>query len=297
AKVAIVYSRKLDTPAGPGAILTAQHHLFDRLVYRSLRDAMGGKTRYAVSGGAALGERLGHFYRGIGLIVLEGYGLTETTAPTLVNGPNRQKIGSVGVPFPATQIGVADDGELCVKGVNVFGRYHNNEAATAEAFTSDGWFKTGDLGDVDEDGFVWITGRKKEIIITAGGKNVVPALLEDRLRGHPLVSQVVVVGDNRPFIAALVTVDADMLPGWATIHNLPPMTVAEAREHPAVLASLDRAVARANQAVSRAESIRKIAILDGDFTELNGYLTPSLKVKRTLVLKDFAATIDGIYAA
>ncbi|MDR1152986.1 MAG: AMP-binding protein [Bifidobacteriaceae bacterium] len=297
AKVAIVYSRKLDTPGGPGVLLTAQHRLFDRLVYRTLREAMGGKTRYAVSGGAALGERLGHFYRGIGLVVLEGYGLTETTAPTLVNGPNRQKIGSVGVPFPATHIGIADDGELCVKGVNVFSRYHNNDTATAEAFTSDGWFKTGDLGDIDDDGFVWITGRKKEIIITAGGKNVVPALLEDRLRGHPLVSQVVVVGDNRPFIGALVTLDADMLPGWAAIHNLPTMTVAEAREHPAVRASLDRAVARANQAVSRAESIRKIAILDGDFTELNGYLTPSLKVKRSRVLKDFAAAIDGIYAA
>jgi long-chain acyl-CoA synthetase len=295
AKVAIVYSRRLDTPAGPGALLSAQHKLFDRLVYSSLREAMGGKTRYAVSGGAALGERLGHFYRGIGLIVLEGYGLTETTAPILVNRPARQKIGSVGVPFPATEIAVADDGELCARGVNVFSAYHNNDAATAEAFTADGWFKTGDLGYIDEDGYVWITGRKKEIIVTAGGKNVVPALLEDRLRGHPLVSQVVVVGDNRPFIAALVTIDAEMLPGWLSNHDLPLMPVSEARTHPAVLASLDRAVARANQAVSRAESIRKIAILEDDFTELNGYLTPSLKVKRSLVLKDFAGQVAGLY--
>ncbi|MDR0432206.1 MAG: long-chain fatty acid--CoA ligase [Bifidobacteriaceae bacterium] len=296
AKVAIVYSRRLDTPGGPGLVLSAQHKLFDRLVYSTLREAMGGKTRYAVSGGAALGERLGHFYRGIGLIVLEGYGLTETTAPTLVNGPNRQKIGSVGVPFPATDMRVADDGELCVRGVNVFEAYHNNPTATAEAFTPDGWFRTGDIGHIDDDGFVWITGRKKELIVTAGGKNVAPAILEDRLRGHPLVSQVVVVGDNRPFIGALVTIDAEMLPGWLSNHNLPPMPLAEARVHPAVRASLDRAVARANQAVSRAESIRKIAILEDDFTETNGYLTPSLKVKRTMVIEDFAPQIESIYS-
>ncbi|MDR3107169.1 MAG: AMP-binding protein, partial [Bifidobacteriaceae bacterium] len=296
AKVAIVYSRRLDTAAGPGALLTVQHKLFDKLVYSTLRTAMGGKTRYAVSGGAALGERLGHFYRGIGLMVLEGYGLTETTAPTLVNPPIAQKIGSVGVPFPATEIGVAEDGELCIRGVNVFARYRNNEAATAEAFTADGWFRTGDLGRIDEDGYVWITGRKKEIIVTAGGKNVVPALLEDRLRGHPLISQVVVVGDAKPFIGALLTLDADMLPGWLEIHGLPPITLDEARSHPAILASLDRAVARANQAVSRAESIRKFAILPGDFTEVNGYLTPSLKVKRSLVLKDFADDIERLYS-
>jgi long-chain acyl-CoA synthetase len=296
AKVAIVYSRRLETPGGPGALLTAQHKLFDKLVYSTLREAMGGNTRYAVSGGAALGERLGHFFRGIGLIVLEGYGLTETTAPTLVNRPNRQKIGSVGIPFPATEVGVGEDGELCVRGVNIFTRYHNNETATAEAFTADGWFKTGDLGRIDDDGYVWITGRKKEIIITAGGKNVVPALLEDRLRGHPLVSQVVVVGDNRPFIGALVTLDEDMLPGWLANHGLPAMSPAEARVHPAVLASIDRGIERANQAVSRAESIRKFTLLPEDFTELNGYLTPSLKVKRSLVLKDFAAAIDELYA-
>jgi long-chain acyl-CoA synthetase len=297
AKVAIVYSRRLDTPGGPGVLLSAQHKLFDKLVYSSLREAMGGKTRYAVSGGAALGERLGHFYRGIGLIVLEGYGLTETTAPILVNRPTRQKIGSVGIPFPATEIGVSDEGELCARGVNVFTRYHNNPEATSQAFTDDGWFKTGDLGYIDDDGYVWITGRKKEIIVTAGGKNVAPAQLEDRLRGHPLVSQVVVVGDNRPFIGALVTVDEDMLPGWLANHDLPPMSPAEARTHEAVLASIQRGIERANQAVSRAESIRKFAVLPEDFTEVNGYLTPSLKVKRSLVLKDFAAAVDDLYAS
>jgi long-chain acyl-CoA synthetase len=296
AKVAIVYSRALDTKRGPSWWLRRQHKIADKLVYHSLRDAMGGQTKYAVSGGAALGERLGHFYRGIGLTVLEGYGLTETTAPILVNRPSRQKIGSVGLPFPGCSVSIADDGEILVQGVNVFDRYHHNSEATSEALRG-GWFHTGDVGYLDEDGYLFITGRKKELIVTAGGKNVAPAVLEDRLRGHPLVSQVVVVGDGKPFIGALVTLDVEMLPGWLTNHGKPQMSVEEARTDPAVLASLERGVARANEAVSRAESIRKFSILDDDFTELNGFLTPSLKVKRSKVLAAYAEAVEELYAA
>ncbi|MDR0505167.1 MAG: AMP-dependent synthetase/ligase [Bifidobacteriaceae bacterium] len=295
AKVAIVYSRQLDE-SGPTLGLRIQHRLFDHLVYAKLRATLGGRTRYAVSGGAPLGDRLGHFFRGLGLTVLEGYGLTETTAPIVVNRPVCQKIGSVGPPFSGCSISIADDGEILAKGVNIFRNYHNNLEATADAFTSDGWFKTGDVGYLDDDGYLFITGRKKEIIITAGGKNVVPAILEDRLRGHPLVSQCVVVGDNQPYIAALITLDAEMLPGWLRIHGLADMTVEQARDNSQVHTSLERAVERANQAVSRAESIRRFTILPGDFTETNGYLTPSLKVKRTLVLKDFAPQIEQLYA-
>ncbi|MDR1442289.1 MAG: long-chain fatty acid--CoA ligase [Bifidobacteriaceae bacterium] len=294
AKVAIVYSRALDTKRGPSWWLKAQHRIAGKLVYGSLREAMGGQTKYAVSGGAPLGERLGHFYRGIGLMVLEGYGLTETTAPIIVNRLNRQKIGSVGLPFPGCSAKIAEDGEILLKGINVFDQYHNNPAATAEALRG-GWFHTGDMGYLDDDGYLFITGRKKELIVTAGGKNVAPAILEDRLRGHPLVSQVVVVGDGRPFIGALVTLDEEMLPGWLTNHGKTPMPLAQAREDPDVWASLERAVTRTNQAVSRAESIRKFVILETDFTELNGYLTPSLKVKRGQVLRDFAGQIDDLY--
>jgi long-chain acyl-CoA synthetase len=294
AKVAIVYSRALDTKRGPSWWLKQQHKVADKLVYGSLREAMGGRTKYAVSGGAPLGERLGHFYRGIGLMVLEGYGLTETTAPIAVNRLNRQKIGSVGLPFPGCAARIADDGEILLKGVNVFDQYHDNPAATAEALRG-GWFHTGDMGYLDDDGYLFITGRKKELIVTAGGKNVAPAILEDRLRGHPLVSQVVVVGDARPFVAALVTLDEEMLPGWLANHGKPPMSPAQARKDPDVWASLERAVARTNQVVSRAESIRKFVILDDDFTELNGYLTPSLKIKRGRVLADFAKQIDRLY--
>ncbi|WP_149202052.1 AMP-dependent synthetase/ligase [Actinotalea subterranea] len=294
AKTSIVYSRALETPQGPSAALKAQHALADRLVLHKLRAALGGATEYAISGGAPLGERLGHFFRGVGLHVLEGYGLTETTAPTAVNMPARSKIGTVGPPFPGTSVRIATDGEIEISGPHVFRGYHGNPAATAEALV-DGWFRTGDLGVLDDDGYLTITGRKKEIIVTAGGKNVVPALLEDRLRGHPLVSQVVVVGDGRPFVGALVTLDAEMLPGWLATHNLPPMDAAAASKSHAVLAALDRAAERTNEAVSRAESIRKLRVLDLDFTEANGYLTPSLKVKRGAVIRDFADEIEALY--
>ncbi|MEO8555763.1 MAG: long-chain fatty acid--CoA ligase [Actinomycetota bacterium] len=279
----------------PGALLKAKHALFDKLVYSKLRAAMGGKVTYAISGGAPLGTRLGHFYRGIGLTVLEGYGLTETTAPATLNTPEMIKIGTVGPPLPGVSIQIADDGEILVKGNGVFSAYRNNETATKDAIV-DGWFRTGDIGELDVDGFLRITGRKKELLITAGGKNVVPAFLEDRLRAHPLVSQCIVVGDQKPFIGALITLDAEMFPSWAKNHGLQGLSVAAARTNKVVLAEVQRAVDDANLAVSRAESIRKFTMLAGDFTEDNGYLTPSLKLKRNIVMKDYSAEVEALYS-
>ena len=294
ATVAIAYSESLDA-GGPGLLLRLQHAIFDKLVYSKLRAAMGGLVRYAVSGGAPLGTRLGHFYRGIGVLILEGYGLTETTAPIAVNTPDKIKIGTVGPPLPGSGVRIADDGEILLKGVGVFASYHDNPAATADAII-DGWFHTGDIGDLDEDGYLRITGRKKEILVTAGGKNVAPAVLEDRLRAHPLISQCIVVGDQKPFIAALVTLDEEMWPLWAANHGLEGVSIEEARSHPKVLEAIQSAVDRANEAVSKAESIRKFSVLPGDFTEANGYLTPSLKLKRAVVMKDFADEVDALYA-
>jgi long-chain acyl-CoA synthetase len=294
AKTAIVYSRALDNPRGPSLWLRLQHKVADVLVLSKVRHALGGRAEWAISGGAPLGERLGHFYRGLGLRVLEGYGLTETTAPATVNTPDRTKIGTVGPPLPGTAVRIAADGEVEVQGPHVFRGYHNSPALTAEVFDN-GWLRTGDLGMLDDDGFLRITGRKKEIIVTAGGKNVAPAMLEDRLRGHPLVSQVVVVGDQRPFIGALITLDAESVPGWLAAHGHPEMSVSEAATFPAVLASIDAAVQKTNTSVSRAESIRKYRILEGDLTIANGYLTPKLSVRRQQVLKDFAADIDALY--
>ncbi len=294
AATAIAWSEAQDAGKVPLA-LRAKHAVFDKLVYTKLREAMGGQVRYAVSGGAPLGTRLGHFFRGMGCTVLEGYGLTETTAPATVNTPTQVKVGTVGPPLPGVGVRIADDGEILIKGVNVFAGYHHNEAATAEAI-HDGWFSTGDLGELDDDGFLRITGRKKEILVTAGGKNVAPAVLEDRLRAHPLVSQCIVVGDQKPFIGALVTLDEEMLPSWAKSNGHDGVTMKTAADHPAVVAELDQAVADANAAVSKAESIRKYAVLPEDFTEENGYLTPSLKLKRNLVMRDFADEVEGLYA-
>ncbi len=294
AKTSIVYSRALDTPRGPSPWLRLQHKVADVLVLSKLRKVLGGQVEWAISGGAPLGERLGHFYRGVGLKVLEGYGLTETTAPATVNLPERTKIGTVGPALPGTSLRIAQDGEIEIKGIQVFRGYHDNPQATQES-VHDGWFRTGDLGTIDEDGFLRITGRKKEIIVTAGGKNVAPNVLEDRLRGHPLVSQVVVVGDQRPFIGALITLDPEGVPGWLTAHGKPAMTIEEAAKDPDVLASLDKAVERTNKAVSRAESIRKYRILDRDLTIAEGYLTPKLSVRRAEVLKDFAADVEALY--
>ncbi|VEG27042.1 AMP-dependent synthetase/ligase [Actinomyces howellii] len=297
AKVAIEYSRALDTPEGPSRRLRAAHALADRLVFRTIRALLGPNARYAISGGGPLGQRLGHFYRGLGLVILEGYGLTETIGPTTVNLDVRNKIGTVGPPVCGNEVRVGPDGELEVRGLGVFTRYHNDPEGTAESFTDDGWFRTGDIGDIDEDGWVRITGRKKDLIVTAGGKNVAPSILEDRLRGHPLVSQVLVIGDGEPFISALITLDTEMLPQWLKNHGLPEMDVSEAALHPDVLGALDRAVARTNRAVSRAESIRTYRVLPTDFTEANGLLTPSLKVKRAKVLERYADTVAQIYAS
>ena len=294
ADVAIAWSRAQDD-GGPGLLLRAKHGLFDRLVYSKLRAALGGQVRYAVSGGAPLGERLGHFFRGIGVVILEGYGLTETTAPSTVNTPEQVKIGTVGPPLPGVTIRVADDGEILIKGPHIFKAYWQNDSATAEART-DEWFHTGDIGELDEDGYLRITGRKKELLVTAGGKNVAPAVLEDRLRAHPLVSQCIVVGDQKPFIGCLITLDPEMLPTWLSNNGKPEMSVEDAAQDEDVLAEIQRAVDDANKAVSKAESIRKFRLLGTDFTEESGHLTPSLKLKRNVVMKDFGDEVEALYA-
>lgn len=295
-QTAIEWSHLQDTGARPSLSLRVRHATFDRTIYRKLRQAMGGRLTHCISGGAPLGERLGHFYRGAGIPVLEGWGLTETTAPATVNTPELMRIGTVGLPLPGVAIRIADDGEVQVHGVGVFRGYLGNQSGT-DGVLVDGWLRTGDLGELDDQGYLRITGRRKEILVTAGGKNVAPAPLEDRLRAHPLISQCLVIGDARPFIAALVTLDAEMLPMWATNHGLPNLTLEQARTDPTVLAEVQTAVDETNQAVSRAESIRTFRIVPGDFTEANGYLTPSLKVKRDPVLRDFAAEVDEIYSS
>ncbi|WP_448333687.1 AMP-dependent synthetase/ligase [Streptomyces sp. DSM 41534] len=295
AETAIEYSKALDAPGGPSLGLRFKHKVFDRLVYSKLRAVLGGRATHAISGGAPLGERLGHFYRGIGFTVLEGYGLTESCAATTFNPWDRQKIGSVGQPMPGTVVRIADDGEVLLHGEHLFTEYWNNEAATAEAL-SDGWFHTGDVGTLDEDGYLTITGRKKEIIITAGGKNVAPAVIEDRIRAHALVAECMVVGDGRPFVGALVTVDEEFLPRWAAEHGKPEgVTVDELLEDPELLAEIQRAVDDGNAAVSKAESVRKFRVLAAQFTEDSGHVTPSLKLKRNVVAKDFAAEIEALY--
>jgi long-chain acyl-CoA synthetase len=293
AETAIAYSRALDRGKVPIA-LRARHAVFARLVYARLRAALGGRCQYAVSGGAPLGERLGHFYRGIGLVVLEGYGLTETTAALTVNRPDALKIGTVGQPLPGTEVRVADDGELLFRGGQVFAGYWNDESATREVLERDGWFHTGDVGEIDEEGFVKITGRMKEILVTAGGKNVAPSVLEDRVRAHYLVSQCLVVGDGRPFIAALVTIDPETLPDWAAAHGKP-TDLAALVDDPDLRAEVQRAVDEANHAVSRAESIRAFAILPLDWTEEGGQLTPSLKLKRNVVVREHKDDIAALF--
>jgi len=290
---AIAYSRSLDD-GGPGVGLRLKHAVFDRLVYGRLRAALGGHCTAAISGGAPLGERLGHFYRGIGLLVLEGYGLTETSPAITFNREHALKIGTVGRPLPGVAVRIADDGEVLARGDIIFQEYFNNPAATAEAIQG-GWFHTGDLGELDDEGFLRITGRKKEILVTAGGKNVAPAVLEDRVRAHPLVSQCMVVGDQRPFIAALVTLDEEALPDWLSGEGRPGAAPAELRDDPALRAAIQSAVDEANKAVSKAEAIRVFRILPRDFTEATGELTPSLKVKRAVVMKEYADEIDAIY--
>ena len=294
ANTAIEWSQAQDN-GGPGLLLRAKHALFDRLVYGKLRAALGGNCHAAISGGAPLGARLGHFYRGVGLTIYEGYGLTETSAAITVNRINALKVGSVGKLLPGNSMRIADDGELLVRGGVVFGGYWHNEEETKEAF-SDGWFHTGDLGAIDDNGFLTIVGRKKEIIVTAGGKNVAPAMLEDRLRAHPLISQAMCVGDAKPFIAALITIDPEAFDGWKQRNGKDAgASVADLADDPDLVAEIDLAVKEANQAVSKAEAIRKFRILPVDFTEDTGELTPTLKVKRKVVAEKFATDIEALY--
>ncbi|MDX3664237.1 long-chain fatty acid--CoA ligase [Streptomyces sp. ID05-26A] len=291
----VAYSTALDN-GGPGIGLRIKHTVFDKLVYTKLRAALGGRAVAAVSGGAPLGARLSHFFRGAGIPVYEGYGLTETSAAACVTFRGQEKVGTVGLPVPGTSVKIAEDGEILIKGDIVFTGYWNNEAATKEAL-EDGWFHTGDIGELDTDGFLKITGRKKEIIVTAGGKNVSPAQLEDRIRAHPLISQCMVVGDKQPFIGALITIDPEFFPSWKESHGKPASAeVPDLIEDADLLAEIQAVVDDANKSVSKAEAIRKFRVLPVDFTEAGGEMTPSLKLKRSVVATTYSADIDAIYA-
>lgn len=296
AHTAIEHSRLLQEGKKISLGTKIKFAVFDRLVYSKLRDAMGGRVQYAVSGSAPLGPRLGHFFHSLGVTILEGYGLTETTAPATVNLATKSKIGSVGPVLPGVGVRLAEDGEVEVRGVNVFKEYWRNPEATAEAFDGD-WFRTGDIGAFDEEGFLTITGRKKEIIVTAGGKNVAPAALEDPIRANPIVGQVVVVGDQKPFISALVTLDPEMLPAWLANNGLDRgMSLTDAAANPKVREEIQRAIDIANKKVSRAESIRKFAILDTEWTEASGHLTPKMSIKRSVIMTDFADAVEDLYS-
>lgn len=295
AATAIEYSESLDE-GGPGLKLKLKHAVFDKLVYKKLRAALGGRVEWAVSGGAPLGARLGHFFRGVGVTILEGYGLTETSAASTVNRPDAIGIGTVGQPIPGASVRVAPDGELLLKGDQIFAGYWNNPTATAEVLDPDGWFYSGDLGEIDDRGFIKITGRKKEIIVTAGGKNVAPAVLEDRLRSHFLISQCIVVGDAKPYIGALVTIDPEAFPGWLALSGKPAdSTIADMVDDADLVAVVQSAVDEANKAVSQAEAIKKFAILPVDWTIDGGQLTPKMSIKRDVVMKDFAEQVDALY--
>ncbi len=296
--VAIRYSESMDA-RGPGVALKLQHGLFDKLVYSKLRAALGGQCTAAISGGAPLGARLGHFFRGIGVTIYEGYGLTETTAGACLNVEDKIKVGTVGRPIAGMSVSIAEDGEVLLAGPIVFDGYWRNDAATAEALEETGgkrWFHTGDIGEIDNDGFLKITGRKKELIVTAGGKNVAPAVLEDRVRAHWLISQCLVVGDQQPFIAALITIDPEAFPAWAEKAGKTGVEMADLVDDPGLRAEVQSAIDDANKAVSKAEAIKKFTILPADWTEATGQLTPSLKLKRNLVLSECASEIKALYA-
>jgi len=296
AAVAIAYSQALSAGSVPFG-LRIKHGLFDKLVYAKLRAAMGGKVKWSVSGGAALGARLGHFFRGIGLTILEGYGLSETSSASTVNRPTMLRVGSVGRAIPGVTLGIGPDGEVLIKGPHVFQGYWNNPAATAESIDVNGWFHSGDIGHIDDDGYLFITGRKKELIVTAGGKNVAPAVIEDRLRSNWLVSQCMVVGDNKPFIGCLITVEPDSIKNWLQRNSLPATTsFAQIATNEVFRSEIQAAVDYANKAVSQAESIRKWVLIDSDWSEASGHLTPSLKLKRNVVSEQFNAEIESLYA-
>ena len=294
AAVAIAYSEGLDSKK-ISLSLRLKHALFDKLVFSKIRTAVGGRVEAAISGGAPLGARLGHFYRGAGITVLEGYGLTETTAGATLNLSSALRVGSVGKPIPGTSIKIAEDGEVLIRGPIVMRGYWQNDAANAEVFDADRWFKTGDLGKLDDDGFLFIVGRKKELIVTAGGKNVAPAVLEDRLRSHPLVSQCVVVGDARPFIGALITIDQEALKSWVAANKKQGASMADLAVDSQLISVIQTAVDEANKAVSKAESIRKFRILTTDFTIAGGQLTAKLSVKRHVIAQEFASEIEALY--
>ena len=295
ANIAIAYSRALDGKNISGS-LKLQHRFFDKLIYSKIRHAMGGRVEAAISGGAPLGDRLGHFFRGIGVNILEGYGLTETTAGSTLNLTWAQKIGSVGRPLPGATIKIAEDGEILIKGEIIMKGYWQNDEANREVFTSDGFFRSGDLGSIDSDGYLTIVGRKKELIVTSGGKNVAPAVLEDRVKAHPLVSQCLVVGDNKPFIAALITIDPDAIGNWVKANKKDGAEIKDLVDDPDLIAVIQTAVDEANKAVSRAESIRKFKILPTDFSIAAGQLTAKLSVKRHVVEDEFAQDIASLYS-
>jgi long-chain acyl-CoA synthetase len=288
------WSEAVDAGRSPSLLTNLKHGIADKLVYAKLRDAMGGRAHHCVSGGAPLPPYLAHFFHAAGITILEGYGLTETTAPATVNSPDAMRIGTVGKPLPGVDIRIADDGEIVIRGGNVFSGYFHNDEATAEVIDDEGWFHTGDLGELDPDGFLKVTGRKKEIIVTAGGKNVAPAVLEERLKANRLISQAMVVGDNRPFVGALITLEPEELTAFAAENGVEG-SPEELAQHEVVRAEIDRAVAKANEAVSRPESIRNYQVLDRDFSEEKDELTPTLKLRRAFVADHFADEIESLY--
>ncbi|MEN3615566.1 long-chain fatty acid--CoA ligase [Plantactinospora sp. ZYX-F-223] len=292
--VAVRHSRAVQTQRGPGPLLRLARLVFDALVYRKLRATLGGRCRMAIVGGAPLGERLGHFYRGAGVTVLEGYGLTETSPALTVNLPSATRIGTVGRPLPGVEIRIADDGEVLARGEVVFAGYWNNADATRDTF-SDGWLRTGDLGSIDDDRYLSITGRKKEILVTAAGKNLAPEPVEEKIRQHPLVSQCMLLGDDRPYVAALVTIDPQAWPRWRATHGRPDRSVADMRDDPKLRREIQAAVDRANETVSRAEQVKTFRILPREFTEADGELTPTLKIKRDVVEDRYAADVEALY--
>lgn len=293
-KIAIEYSKALDTPDGPDRLLKIKHKLFDKLVYSTIRQGVGGNVRYCITGGSAMGHDLLHWFRGIGVPIYEGYGLTETAAAAAVDYVD-QSIGTVGPPLGGVTLRINDDGEVCIKGGMVFEGYWNDPEATEEAF-EDGWYNTGDLGEIDDDGKLTITGRKKDLIVTAGGKNVSPGPMEDILRGHPLISQAMVVGDGKPFVGALITLDPDILKRWKLDHNIPENRSMDDIATDATLrAEVQDAVNKVNSTVSHAEGIKKFYILESDLTEDENELTPTMKVKRNVVAQRYASAIEHIY--
>lgn len=299
--IAVKYADAMEARAwgigpGPSAGLRMQHQLFDKLVYSKMRAAMGGRIRQAMTGGSAMDRRLGLFFAGAGIHIYEGYGLTESTAAATANPPERTRYGTVGQPIPGMTVHIADDGEIWLRGDNIFQGYLNNQKAT-DATLHDGWLATGDLGSLDEDGYLTITGRKKEILVTSGGKSVSPGQLEERVRDHPLVSQCIVVGNDRPYIAALVTLDQEAVEHWLAMRGKPRMTAAELVRDADLETEVRRAVVAANTLVSQAESIRTFRILAQPFTEEHGLLTPSLKLKRKAIENAYVNEVEALYRA